>query len=103
VKIVVSKKAETETIEISLPIYRRIISDGDNYYVEHFYRVDEHKEIELTKHHYRDEWEIKTDVPNFGNHESADFLLGKGDYALTAEEFSEAMKEFREFVANIEK
>jgi hypothetical protein len=103
IKVWQSRREET-TIEVEFPIYRKhdlMVDEADNviYYrwdaddvVWHVQRIERGRELEF---------EIgKESAKSYGN-EGADYVLGRGKYQCTAEEFNKVLAEASAFLAQI--
>lgn len=92
-KVTVSRKTPCE-VEVALPFYRYSSFDGDDgdYRVEHWTRVSADPgapATELTLTHTvagggREEWNVAA-CPFYSRGDDADYVLGRGGYALTAD------------------
>lgn len=103
-------RREPQTFEIEFPIYRCQVVDSE-YPCTIWDRWDsDGTEWSITHNIERDSegWDINRGRRQFGdasggNHnDSADYVLGHGDYACTADEFAAALAEARAFMARVD-
>lgn len=88
-----------ETIEVDFPIYRKLDLLLDEADVQHYTRMQEDgTTFHLTRDqpysgdHVKFEFSIRKGF-NFDSRSSADYNLGRGEYACTPEEFFAVVKE----------
>jgi hypothetical protein len=107
VKIKVKERRTTETaVEVAFPFYRRHIV-GDEHeitYATKVYLGPDGRPMELTlrrgcRHCPQTEWEIETRLFN-PTCDDAEYVLGRGRYAMTREEWEAELAEFRAWLAS---
>ena len=92
------EKKEVE-VNVEFPIYRQQDVSGDMYECIVYTKIlNESKQIKITRYRgFYNNWDIEVSTPIFRN-ASEDYLLGKGIYSLSEEEFNSVVDEFKEFV-----
>jgi hypothetical protein len=94
---IVKKITEEVDVEVVFPFYRKHDIMEDDYEVIYFYRVgrDETLEISRTERFASSqiEFSVKLERTSFYASEDIDYLLGRGEYACSEEEFHEVLKE----------
>jgi hypothetical protein len=92
--------------EVELPLYRVHDCGGDDYNSMHYMRIDTKVllrcvTIIIGKHFNDDTLTYKLEIDtnyHFDDRSSADYNLGRGEYALTKEKWDTVMKEMKEIL-----
>ncbi len=97
------KSIVTETFAVTFPIYRRQLIEHDYGYVEIFTRTNaEMEELNIHRDHSERgviDWTVEHDTARYDVRSGADYALGRGEYACTAERFNAVVAELQAVLA----
>jgi hypothetical protein len=93
---------QDKEVNVEFPYYRQHDVSGDNYESIYYTKIiDEKTKISLncSSRHGEKSWEMEIDRSNvFSDSNNSNYILGRGEYKLSEEEFNAKVKEFKEFV-----
>jgi hypothetical protein len=85
----IQQRPEEIEIEVDFPVYSEQYVDGDGWSTT-IYRRTEHDGTQYSITANRDGYEIEIGRTSFDSRNSLDYMLGRGEYASSAEAFEKA-------------